>query len=1750
MASREVRSIRVELPFTAGIFCDVIQQPGKRGFDLRFVQDGKIIHKEMSAEKDADLIVELLVNAQIEFVSFSAVYEAGDIIAEAMDKLEAGEGEIAEEILDTAPTEETLPLESSVDEGTDSDETIDEESEQEMPTFAAVDQLEEESDTDTTSDDTSLDSSEDIAVEEAPAAEKTPPLKEIDVEYSSAIVQLYYDEPAEEFSVAVWDQNDMKLDRTAIPGDEDGILDVLLSANLELQSMSVLFDVASEIKVIADDPSALLKPAKPEIGEEEGEEGELAEDVEPEEELPDVSLLREPGDVETFMEITKKSLQLERQILIREEPIKDMKGTSCKIFRKGENEWFLGFKIDEEESRAKKLPEVDLDEVARAMNNGIPQISFSMLYDAAEELFAVLKRLASRPADDMVIQQTVNHFTQIITEHESEGNLDKAQEVAGALMDKFSEMKKARGYSEFALKVSKYMDDQEKFIESAKLRMQVVDSLHKMGDVDATRDFVEKGLAAMQSEKQGQNLAAAKLAAKLTDILLTEKDISVTDTAMQTINYYKLADLPTSVTEYSVDFGKRILDLGYGDDSIEEISEEKQQKLADKAAVLFKMALKTHDERQDRFELLDTLENAIEWFKECECDSQIIDFSEIGITHYENYNEPEKALELVEDLILRLMSEETYTKALDYVNKAIRIYYEKQDIDSAVEMGLKVVDGLIEIEEKETAVSYLDFVLDLARKAFSENEPEKLQNISLRCVDQLISLGEIEKAVSSVQNAAKSENDPITASEICSKQAMSILEQNNLIPAQELINFGIELLLTKGFHRNAGDMSLTLSNALFDKEQYAIAMSYLDYGETCLQAAEDPDYLSEKLVEHSIKFIDANMAEKTINLIEKAAEYYGSHGELEKGIEAHEKLANKLLENALFDDAFIQVIKGVALFEQIEQFEEASNFLTTFRNKFLEKERFEDARELTDLALKRSVSGLSDHKAGIHIVTPFIEKLVETGDFENGYVYALQNVRYYETLGDIDGATQFVLKYREELLNRELFKDAAEMTSLTIRLNSRHGSTEKAMKFAQEYADLMQEKKQMDLFAEFTSKISDLQRRTTGDEDQAIRTLRESAEILMETAPEESIEVIEKIVSHLEKEDREDATNAYISYVEKLLSLNHLKVSTELAKEVLEYIIEENESQAQAFSLEYASALIEKRKADDSLIFVLYAVGHWRKEDPEKADTIANEHVQRLLQLGEAEAAEKIVQEISSHVDDTGQLTRVALRFVRQLVESGFVENSRNHLDRTIKLLGEKIKSKSDLELASSRIHERFAKLIAISSPDLSREYAYRAADQYRKVKDFEGIARVHYDLSKHLEPRSAVKVLKRGIEKSKGSKTNQPQLMLQKELAFRTITIGKAKESSKTIRKLLEMYEHAEELEESLFTLSEMLLKIIGRGEYELSEDFAEYALKLSQIVGQAAGLNTVLGRLASAYENNEQVEERDRIKEMIHSLPERDTDDELERLGLIIQEEPIELEIAGMMAREAPLPETAPSAETSPEEAPTVEVPPAEPPVAEIPPSKIPLPETTPPTEVPLPETTPPEVAQTAPSPKPEEIEPTDLQAPEITSEEEAGEEFSGAFGALGHLAYQPTTDDAPEPTPDSTAQEREEIQEDAEGIKGFSKLSSLLQALEDEIEPGISERSQPIRPRVQQATPSADEKVLVGPPPPVQFDAALSEIDMTFSEEDLAKEPASMPEATAIKDTEATKPKKKKSPEEVPLKSLRALITSLEEDEEEEW
>ncbi|MFX0116952.1 MAG: hypothetical protein ACFFB3_20560, partial [Candidatus Hodarchaeota archaeon] len=312
MASREVRNIRVELPHTAAIFCAVIQQPGKRDFDLDFIQDGKVIHKEMSVKKDADLVVELLVTAQIEFVSFSAVYQAGDLIVEAMEKLEAGGGEIMKEISEVVPTEETDAREVTMDEITDDDELVEEISSQD----AAISDIEK--------------ISEDASEETISALEPTQPLKEINVKYSEAIVQVYYDKAAEEFSVAVWDKNEIKLDRTVISNDEDAILNVLLSSNPELQSMSVLFDVAAEIKGIIDDPTPFLKPEKPEYGDFEGEEEDLRAKAEAEEKLPDVSLLKEPSDVEAFIEITKKSLQLERQILIREEPIKDMKGVSCR----------------------------------------------------------------------------------------------------------------------------------------------------------------------------------------------------------------------------------------------------------------------------------------------------------------------------------------------------------------------------------------------------------------------------------------------------------------------------------------------------------------------------------------------------------------------------------------------------------------------------------------------------------------------------------------------------------------------------------------------------------------------------------------------------------------------------------------------------------------------------------------------------------------------------------------------------------------------------------------------------------------------------------------------------------------------------------------------------------------------------------------------------------------------------------------------------------------------------------------------------------------------------------------------------------------------------------------------------------------------------------------------------------------------------------------------------------------------------
>ncbi|MFQ5976498.1 MAG: hypothetical protein ACE5OZ_00005, partial [Candidatus Heimdallarchaeota archaeon] len=193
--------------------------------------------------------------------------------------------------------------------------------------------------------------------------------------------------------------------------------------------------------------------------------------------------------------------------------------------------------------------------------------------------------------------------------------------------------------------------------------------------------------------------------------------------------------------------------------------------------------------------------------------------------------------------------------------------------------------------------------------------------------------------------------------------------------------------------------------------------------------------------------------------------------------------------------------------------------------------------------------------------------------------------------------------------------------------------------------------------------------------------------------------------------------------------------------------------------------------------------------------------------------------------------------------------------------------------------------------------------------------------------------------------------------------------------------------------------------------------------------------------------------------------------------------------------------------------------------------------------PETIEPEALQTISGLKSEEMPATDPQPQETALAEEPSEEFAGAFGTLGHLAYQES-----ETAEKAVSQEKPPVESEPDDLKGFSKLSSLLEALEDDDLSADSESRRVTHTEVSPAATPAGKDVVIGPPPPIEFDDALSEIDRSFSDSDLVEAPSSPAKKPEVAETKVTA--SKKEAEESPLKSLRSLITSLEEDEDEEW
>lgn len=404
---------------------------------------------------------------------------------------------------------------------------------------------------------------------------------ELKIPYShESSLKIYWNEENNEFALQVWrGEKEVDLKGADNKLDEDGAWEIFNSSDIEFISMSVIYDAAEDIIKIVQDPESYIEK---EVAEDIDDESFEGFDREKEKELPvDFDQFKKPDDIEPLLQAIKKSLaKATKPILVMEQTIKPMPKVGFKVFRQGEEGWQLDFynvksgKILTQ--RPAKLKGVTSEEIFKAVNNGIPQVTLSAVSDAAEFVFEVIKHLAERPADDLAFNQVVSHFEKIIDEHEGNNEIEEAIELTEGLMNKLEELGNPSGVSKFGLRLAKYFEGQDKIADSAKHRLDLIPKLIEMRDLQALRDFVDDSLELFTTTAK-RPLDAAQISVDFAEVVLKRKDLTL---AMKYIkeasSHYNEANISRALADHNFRFSKLYLQILRGDEPEGFFTESKQ----------------------------------------------------------------------------------------------------------------------------------------------------------------------------------------------------------------------------------------------------------------------------------------------------------------------------------------------------------------------------------------------------------------------------------------------------------------------------------------------------------------------------------------------------------------------------------------------------------------------------------------------------------------------------------------------------------------------------------------------------------------------------------------------------------------------------------------------------------------------------------------------------------------------------------------------------------------------------------------------------------------------------------------------------------------------------------------------------------------------------------------------------------------------------------------------------------------------
>ncbi len=1452
MATREEKKIRIELPSTSGVECEIRESVSRDEFIFTFIQNERTLKScPLSGSKlNQDEMVDMLSDVGVEFFSFSAIFDVADLLINSIKKEFQKPG-----------TEEEKIIGKSVVDAKEETEDV------------QVSETTEGPDDVSTETPVSAEPTKKVSIDPSDKS-----LKKFEMPYSQGgYAEIYYCRDGK-YAIVI-SQKETPIFRKKFPKDainDDNLVAMITESGIDFLSFSAIYDSAEEIKNIILHPEEYLEAEEAEeaptaISDEVISPDEAAVTISEEKPLEDemvkvdlssldVSEYTKAEDFDKFVGKVTEFVNEGQPLPVKEIEIEKSGGVVCIILRQMDS-WFIRFRNKDGTHSEVSEIKIDQDEIARLINQEIPQISFSYLYDASEKVFLAMEQLSERPMADVILNVAVGHFLQVIEQHETEGELKAAAKVTEVLLKRFRREKNTKGILQFGKKLLGYFEEQNKLTQATKLRNELAEELLEIEAITAL-EYVLDSLDVLVTQEKFLN--AANLCGLLLDHYLAEEEsvdaLKHTLTlGRKQIDFYRRARLPVAMWENALRYAHfAVRQLAKFDD--EQVTIDQRETYHEDVYYLLDQAFELQEEQKAQFELMESLENTLKLFQEVDDKASYSKYVDKLLVSLETQDKKAMALEVAINSSKFLLDSENYVKACEYGNQSIKLFYELKKIPEAVDFSLDIVRGLIDIKETTAARDYLKFSESLIDRAYEPDEKPRIEK-QLIIGDLFGKLGLKDKAKAYIQTALQTIGDAKKREKIVLNYIDELLVAHAVLSAQEMVNLELSRLLTD---KKIKDVLTFCQNFIVKLREHKQSDMVFDYMKYCANLMIQTDTKEYKILLHFIKDLqESNEIDRAAYVLDQLITLQNKQGEYTRTIDNIGRFTNYLLENTdRFDLVETFVPKIAEAYRQMGDPEGAVDKLISFQKQTLENS-VELAQKITDLILKE-LEQKDDYKRSINLVSPLIEKQLEQGKYQDAYIFSVQNARYYERLGDISKVIQYLEKIRDKFLGFEQFEDANRMTDLILRFGRSHKEFKLAIASMKNYSKNALDRGDTETATKFTIEMVKL----LNEENQAEKAL-EFLQMFFNTVFEEdkqsAYDIFQQIIEIRSK--KEDFTTIGKKYLEPLLHEFPDIQFVEIARKALKPPFED----LFAFSERIFDYMLDLDDVSEEVAeaVVNFVLSVYEEGQVELGDRIANKYATKLLNIEQIKFASRLMATVLEKTEKPLQeVLPDSFKFIKELINNSLLEGAREYTDLIINMITTEKRFGSEGRILAAKITEKFSVYVASENPDLASEYAYQSASFYRSLNNFDGVVSVYSKLANKVSsPKRAIRTFKRGINICKKFNAHKHEAKLLSHLTEYLITTKNAIAIA-SFQQTLEKFEELQDLDNLFNTVLNLIKSAIESDNLKIAYTYLDYIARLSTMINRTEDVGGIVVFLLRDAEEVKDTDHIDLVRKYIEDL------------------------------------------------------------------------------------------------------------------------------------------------------------------------------------------------------------------------------------------------------------------------------------------